>query len=247
MNKKIIIFDLDGTLAKSKQPLTEAMSIQLVKLLEKYAVAITSGAKWEQFQTQFLQNLAAPAAALEKLFLFPTCGAAFWKWSSEQGWHEIYAENFTEAEAQKITAALEQALVEYGHQPEQMWGEMIENRGSQITFSALGQEAPLEAKSTWDPDHQKRQEIIKILQPRLPDYDIKFGGSSSIDITRRGVDKAYAIAKIQEHLGFQIAEMLFVGDDLRPGGNDYAVLRTGVDARPTSDPEETVKIIEELL
>ncbi len=94
---------------------------------------------------------------------------------------------------------------------------MIEDRGSQITFSALGQEAPLDEKKKWDPDFKKREKIKEILKPLIPDFSIQLGGSTSIDVTRPGIDKAYGVKKLQETLGIAIEDMIFVGDAVFPG------------------------------
>jgi phosphomannomutase len=142
---------------------------------------------------------------------------------------------------------MEKAITDSGFKPEQTWGELIEDRGSQITFSALGQEAPVDVKKVWDPDFEKRKKIKAILDPFLPDFTVRLGGATSIDITKPGIDKAYGIEKIVDILGVPKDEMLFVGDALFPGGNDYPVKESGVDSIMTRDPEETKRIIETFL
>jgi len=126
-------------------------------------------------------------------------------------------------------------------------GELIEDRGTQITFSALGQEAPLEVKQGWDVTGEKREVIIKLLRPRLPNYDIKIGGKTSIDVTRKGIDKAFGVKKIQEILNIPLNKMLFIGDSLFQGGNDYSVKELCVDCVEVRNPEHTKKIISELI
>ena len=101
------------------------------------------------------------------------------------------------------------------------WGDLIEDRGSQITFSALGQEAPLAEKAKWDPDFAKRQKIEAILEPMISASPSILGGATSIHVTRPGIDKAYGIMKLKETLGVPIADMIFVGDAIFPGGNGY--------------------------
>ena len=123
----------------------------------------------------------------------------------------------------------------------------MEDRGSQITFSALGQQAPLEAKRTWDPDFAKRQAIKAVLDQRIPEFSIRLGGTTSIDITKSGIDKAYGIRKLRELLGIQISEMLFVGDAIFPGGNDYPAKEAGVECIQVRDPDESKRVIEAVL
>src|SRR5690606_27985880 len=95
-----------------------------------------------------------------------------------------------------------------------IWGDQIEDRGSQITFSALGQDAPFEEKKGWDDDFAKRKKIVEHLKKPLKEFSIVMGGTTSIDITKPGIDKAYGIQKLKEVLGFDILEILFIGDAL---------------------------------
>ena len=127
---------------------------------------------------------------------------------------------------------------------EKTWGEVIEDRGSQITFSALGQNAPLEKKKTWDPDFVKRKKIKAILDRLIPEFSIRMGGTTSLDVTKPGIDKAYGINKLKDILGIELSEMIFIGDALFPGGNDYPVKQAGVVSISVRDPQEAKRIIE---
>ncbi|MFA6272919.1 MAG: HAD-IIB family hydrolase [Candidatus Paceibacterota bacterium] len=246
-NKRIIIFDLDRTLTESKQPLDAEMSKLLEKLLGKKMVAITSGGPYKQFEKQFLGSFRAPTELLGKLFLFPTCASSFYRFDNGN-WKNIYFEKLSDEERVKIISALKVALAQSNYEPPvKPFGEIIEDRESQITFSALGQQAPMELKEKWDPTLEKRQKVITLLMPTLPDYEIQIGGSTSIDVTRKGIDKGYGILQIEKHLGIPVAEMVFIGDRLSPGGNDYPVVRTGVQTIAVSGPEETKKVIEQII
>jgi hypothetical protein len=242
--KRLVIFDLDGTLAESKSALDDEMATLLGKLLEQVQVAIISGGAWPQFQKQLLSHLPEDDR-LKRLSLLPTSGTRFLRY--EQGWRQLYAEDFLPAEKDKIIKALTDCFDRSGFKPEQHWGEIIEDRGSQITLSALGQEAPLDVKKSWDVDFSKRKKIKAMLEPLLPEVSIGMGGSSSIDITRPGVDKAYGIGKLVEVLGIRIEQMMFVGDALFPGGNDYPARRTGVICIQVKGPEESKRVIETVI
>jgi HAD superfamily hydrolase (TIGR01484 family) len=242
--KKLIVFDLDGTLAPSKQPLGKDVAEWIGKLLAKCRVAVISGGAWPQFEKQLLANLPADVP-LDRLSLLPTSGTRFMTYDGK--WNQLYAEDFTTDEKQRIIAALNEVFDNSGFKPDQHWGEIIEDRGSQITLSALGQEAPLEAKEKWDPDFAKRKVMQAKLALLLPEFSIGRGGSSSLDVTRPGIDKAYGIAKLNEVLGIAIPEMLFVGDALFEGGNDYPARRSGVDCIQVAGPPETIKVIETVI
>jgi phosphomannomutase len=239
--KKLIIFDLDGTLAESKSPLDAEMAVLLVRLLDLVKVAVISGGAWAQFEKQLLSNLPNDDR-LKRLSLLPTCGTRYYRWDG--AWILLYAEDFTNGESKTIIDALNNALEASGLRPEKHWGEQIEDRGSQITFSALGQDAPLDEKKAWDPDFAKRKKIADILTPLIPEFSTHLGGSTSIDVTKPGIDKAYGIRKLQETLGLAIKDMIFVGDALFPGGNDYPAKQAGVLSIAVRDPHETKRVTE---
>ncbi len=242
--KKLIVFDLDGTMALSKSSLDNEMSVLLYDLLRIVKVAVISGGDWPQFKKQLLSNLPKDKV-LENLYLLPTCGTKFFQYTEE--WKKLYSEDFTVEETEKIIISLKRALDVTGFKPEKIWGEVIEDRGSQITFSALGQQAPLEAKEKWDPDFTKRKKIKGILDTYIPGFSVRMGGTTSIDITKLGIDKAYGIRKLKDILGIPIKDMIFIGDALFPGGNDYPVKETGVVSIPVMGPNETKLIIQTII
>ena len=242
--KRLIAFDLDGTLAESKSPLDAEMCVLLAQLLTVVRVAVISGASWAQFEKQVLTHVP-PDAKLQNFFILPTCGAQFYSYA--QGWNALYREDFSPEEKSRIINALRNALAAAGLEPAQKWGDLIEDRGSQITLSALGQEAPLEVKKLWDPDFSKRRTIKLMLDGAIPEFSVQLGGATSIDITRPGVDKGYGVRKLQQTLVVRLGDMLFVGDAIFPGGNDWPAKQTGVACIRVRDPEETKRIIETVI
>lgn len=242
--KKLVVYDLDGTLAESKSPLDSAMASLLHRLLAIVKVAVISGGDWPQFEKQLLSNLAQDEL-LADLSLLPTCGTKFFRYSGD--WMKIYSEDFTAQEKQKIVRSLEEALAVAGFQVERLWGNAIEDRGSQITFSALGQQAPLEEKNKWDSDFVKRKKLKAILDLLLPEFSVRIGGTTSIDVTQPGIDKAYGIGKLRDLLGIPLNEMIFIGDALFVGGNDYPVEEAGVDSISVRGPQETKPVTEAII
>jgi hypothetical protein len=239
--KKLIVFDLDGTLAGSKSPLDSEMSGLLHDLLLIVKVAVISGGDWPQFEKQLLSNLPHDER-LANLSLLPTCGTKFYRYDSA-AWKKIYSEDLTTEERDKILSSLTKAIISADFKTDKLWGEQIEDRGSQITFSALGQKAPLEEKNKWDPDFSKRKKIKAILDTLIPEVSVRIGGSTSIDITKPGIDKAYGIRKLRDLLGISLKEMVYIGDALYVGGNDYPVKEAGVDCISVKDPNETKRVI----
>ncbi|MGA8221063.1 MAG: HAD-IIB family hydrolase [Candidatus Acidiferrales bacterium] len=241
---KLIVFDLDGTLAESKSPLDSEMAVQLHRLLAIVKVAVISGGDWPQFEKQLLFNLPHDQRLLN-LSLLPTCGTKFFKYTGD--WKKLYSEDFTADEKHKITTSLTKAVGEAGFKPEKVWGEVIEDRGSQITFSALGQQAPLEEKNKWDPDFAKRKKIKAILDFLIPGFSVRLGGTTSVDVTRLGIDKGYGIRKLRDLLAISIKEMIFIGDALFVGGNDYPAKEAGVASIPVRGPFETKPVTEAII
>ena len=242
--KKLIVFDLDGTLAESKESLDAEMAALLSALLGIVKVAVISGGDWPQFEKQVLSNLPHDER-LKNLSLLPTCGTKFYQYAED--WKKIYSEDFTADEKGKIVSSLKQALGAEDFKIEKIWGEEIEDRGSQITFSALGQQAPLEEKEKWDPDFTKRKKMKSFLDKLIPEFSVRLGGETSIDVTKPGIDKAYGIRKLRDTLGIAIQEMIFIGDALFPGGNDYPAEEAGVVSIPVRGPNETKRVIEAII
>jgi HAD superfamily hydrolase (TIGR01484 family) len=239
--KKIVAFDLDGTLALSKQPLTDEMAELLAQLLTVAQVAVISGGDWPQFEKQVATRLP-PHADLSRLWMMPTSGAKLYL-HREGAWEAVYAELFTDEQKREILAAFDASLAATGFTPEETWGERIEDRGSQITFSALGQQAPIEAKEHWDPDFAKRKVIQADLIKRLPGVSINLGGATSVDVTQPGVDKAWGLKRLSERSGVAEADILFIGDAIFPGGNDYPAKTMGLDTVCVRDAADTANVI----
>ncbi len=242
--KRLVVFDLDGTLAESKSAIDAEMATLLNGLLAVVRVAVISGGGWAQFQEQLLAHLGY-GPGLMRLSLLPVCGTKFYEYST--GWTLRYAEDLTAEEKAKINSALDHVIASMDLVPTKVWGDVIEDRGSQITFSALGQQAPLDAKTLFDPGFVKRTAMKARLDALIPEFSVRMGGTTSIDITKPGVDKAYGIRKLSEILAIETGEMIFVGDALFPGGNDYPAKEAGVESIATREPNETKRLIEAIV
>jgi HAD superfamily hydrolase (TIGR01484 family) len=245
-DKSLIVFDLDGTLTKSKANLAPDMAGALARLLAVKKVAVIGGGKYTQFRKQFVSHLHAAPALLQNLYLFPTVGTSFYKY--HRGWKPVYEKSFPLREKQKIRQAFGIALRALHYKrPLRTWGPIIDDRHTQITFSALGQKAPLAAKEKWRQTNDIRTMLIQKLRRLLPECAVHQGGLTSVDVTMQGIDKAYGLRQMQKHLHVPISKMLFIGDDLKGHGNDAPAKRTGVKCIAVRGPEETKKVIEKIL
>jgi phosphomannomutase len=244
---RLVAFDLDDTLAASKSPIDPRMARLLLTLLDEVEVCVISGGQISQFQMQLIDNLdGATDSELERLHLMPTCGTQYYR-HVDGAWTQIYAELLDDDEKNRALAAVESSARELGYWESETWGPILEDRGSQVTFSALGQAAPVSAKTAWDPTGEKKNRLRAAVQAQLPDLEVRSGGSTSVDITRQGIDKAYGMVKLAELTGVPLDDMVFVGDRLDPDGNDYPVKALGVATVAVAGWEDTARYLERLI
>lgn len=253
--KKIIAFDLDGTLAPSKSPLPESMSEVMSRLLDHYQVCVISGGKIEQFHKQLLDGLKASPAELVKMHLMPTCGTRYYDYDTTiNDWRKVYSEDFEPEETKRIIDALNKGFDDLGYREAKVYGETIEDRGSQVTFSVLGQDIVdvlgaegVRQKEEWDADNAKKNELRDYIAPLIPEFEVRVGGVTSIDVTKKGIDKAYGMRKLTELLNVKPEDILFIGDRLQPGGNDYPVKAAGIDTIEVPDWRGTENVLRGIL
>lgn len=244
---KLVAFDLDDTLAPSKSAIDPRIGDLLLALSDRVEVAIISGGQLQQFRTQVVERLPEThAGRLERFHLMPTCGTQYYRIAPD-GIRTVYALALSEDEKQRALAAVEEEARRLGLWESEPWGDILEDRGSQITFSALGQSAPLDAKVAWDPTGEKKNTLRDAVAARIPDLEVRSGGSTSVDITYRGIDKAYGMNKLASETGIALDDMLFVGDRLDEHGNDYPVLAMGVRCHAVEGWEDTAEFLESLL
>lgn len=255
--KKLIVFDIDGTLTLTKAVMDPEMARLIAELLSVNKVAIIGGGKYALFRQQLapLQRLKTTRHFLGKLFLFPATATSFYRYRS--GWKKIYAFQLSRATRDKIKKAFREVLHQIGYKhPAKVYGKVIEDRGTQVTFSALGQDVVamlgtkhgVALKTKWAREKRAlKMKIGKLMAGLLPELEVHVAGFTSIDVTKKGIDKAYGLQQIKKYLHVEIKDMLFIGDAIFPGGNDYVVVRTGVDYIPVRGPEQTKAIIRILL
>ena len=242
---RLVAFDLDDTLAPSKSRVHPEMAGLLTELLHQVPVCIISGGRFEQFSAQVLDALVA-GPDLSSLHLMPTCGTQYYEWTGSD-WSRQYSEDLTDVQKETVITALTEGAVELGLWEEQTWGPIIEDRGSQITFSALGQEAPVDAKKNWDPSGAKKELLRQYVAERVPELEVRSGGSTSVDVTRKGVDKSYGMEKIKQTLNLTNDDILFVGDRLDAGGNDYPVKAMGIGCVAVEEWQHTAIFVRGLI
>ncbi|WP_417561840.1 HAD-IIB family hydrolase [Microbacterium sp.] len=244
---RLVAFDLDDTLAPSKAAIDPRIGDLLIALADRVEVAIISGGQLAQFTTQVVDRLPDAASDVRsRIHLLPTCGTQYYR-LTDHGVHTVYAHALADDEKARALAAVEREARRLGYWEAQTWGPALEDRGSQITFSALGQQAPLDAKAAWDPTGEKKNTLRAAVAAALPDLEVRSGGSTSVDITHRGIDKAYGMRQLAEQTGIPLDDMLFVGDRLDPDGNDYPVLAMGVRCQAVTGWEDTAAFLDGII
>lgn len=242
---QLVMFDLDDTLAPSKSPMDDSMVEVFGRLLDRSIACIISGGNFDQFQVQVLDRLG-DGVNRANLHLMPTNGTQYVRWDGSE-WKTVYAEYLTDDEKQRTLTTLETGAKELGLWETETWGPVLEDRGSQITFSALGQAAPVDAKKAWDPDGRKKESLRAYAAERLPDLEVRSGGSTSVDVTRKGIDKSYGARRLMEILDLTVDDILFYGDRLDEGGNDRPVMELGITSISVTDWHDTLAKLTALL
>ena len=252
--KTVLSFDVDQTLNVAKTPITAEVAKLLIACLRAdFRICPISGQKFDQFLVQIvnpmLKNGATPAD-LAGLHLFVAQGTQYYRYEpadkqakySESHWHQVYSFPLTDAQVSEISSALETAARELGFWEEDKLAEgdqIIENRLSQVTFSALGQSAGTEPKYKWDPDCKKREKIVARAKELAPDFDYEIGGTTSINAIVPGMNKVFGMTHLMEELHVEKSDILYFGDMTQPGGNDYPVVAMGIDTITVRSHEDT--------
>ena len=246
MMKKLVAFDVDGTLSPSRSSIDSEMAGLLKELLQIKQVAIITGGAFADIKKQILDEIGENEERNKNLTLLPTNGGGLWVFDKK--WIELSSHILSTEEKKEIKEALREVVGCDGcKNKNDGLGEKVQDRNSEITYSALGEHAAIEEKKAWDPDFKKRICLQDELMKRLPDFEVKIGGTTSIDITSKGMDKAYGIKKLIDFFKLDKQDILFVGDAVYENGNDYPVFLLGVDTIKVSGPEDTKKTIKDIL
>jgi phosphomannomutase len=234
---KVLAFDLDGTLAESKQIIPDKIAAKLNKLLDSYTVAIVTGGTFEQVQKQVVSKLDNPVG----LEVFSCSGATYHIYGMD-GLVKIYEHMIKDDDRWEIQSQIEAAARKLGYWIDITHGNAFEFRGSQFTWSACGQLAAVEVKSGYDPTGAKRKAIIE--QLNLPGFDIRIGGMTSIDVSIKGYDKGYAMEVLTKS-GYKLDDIIYFGDQFGPDGNDLPVRKAGVLCYTVKNWGETLKWLQD--
>ena len=252
--KRVLAFDIDQTLNVAKTPIPTEIAELLVRCLNHFEICPISGQKFEQFLVQIVDPLKAAGVTehqLTHLHLFVAQGTQYYRFDADQhDWQQVYNYPLKPEDVERITKTLEQAARELGYwEADQLAAgdEIIENRLSQVTFSALGQKAGTKAKYAWDPDHRKREAIVARCRELLPDFLYEIGGTTSINVATPGMNKQFGMTHLLEELQVAKSDVLYFGDMTQEGGNDYPVVEMGFDTITVRSHEDTAYALRGIL
>lgn len=210
---RLIAFDLDGTLTQHKTPLAQPNLGVLDSLGEKYKLLMVGAGMCSRI---FRQMNGYP------IDIIGNYGMQFCTYNAEtkalDKVFDMHAPCDRESVERRITALRERfGYTEYT-------GDNVEYHDSgYVTFPLLGTKADIAAKLAFDPDRSKRKPLYPAVRDAFPDYTVFIGGSSSFDFAPFPYNKYYALDKYCAEYGYSHDEVVYVGDDYGPGGNDEAV------------------------
>ena len=232
-----VLSDVDDTVAPSTQPVSDAMAAAMVALADSGTkLVFVSGGSVAQMTKQVSAKL--PRAH----HLLGTSGSHAVAVDAAGKQMELFKVGFSETERQEILAALD-ALVKHFHiLPDTNREDQVQDRGCQFTLSALGRGAADARKRAFDADGSLRREWVRFLVARLGDdrFTMRVGGTTSVDITAKGVDKATGVHRLLDTLGWKAENGLYFGDRFEETGNDHPVLQV-MDCVNVHGPDQTLQ------
>lgn len=210
---KLIAFDLDGTLTQHKTPLEPANLKALQELATKYKLVMAGAGACMRI---FNQLGGFPIDVIGNY------GLQFGKYNPETKTLDILENNILPCDRESIEKRVNFCREKYGFK--EYAGDNVQYHESGcVTFPIIGTEAKIEDKLAFDPDRIKRRAIYAEICEIFSEYNVFVGGSSSFDMAPRPFHKYYALQKYCEKNGIALDEVVFVGDDYGPGGNDESV------------------------
>tara|TARA_R100001163_G_C5004974_1_gene152824 strand:- start:73 stop:819 length:747 start_codon:yes stop_codon:yes gene_type:complete len=245
---KIFIFDVDGTLTPSRQRMTEEFARFFDKWSSKNTYYLVTGSDLEKIQEQ------VPLAYLERADgLFTCCGNQLWtegptqQWPTD--WKLKYENKFKPSD--DLIKYLEDTLDNNDYPVKS--GQHIEDRGSMVNFSIVGRKCTLQERKNYfeyDKLTGEREGIAKYIRDTWEDLDAVIGGQISIDIYPKGSDKSQILKHIEKT--YPKGEIIFIGDGIENGGNDYPLAHLMDDITDcswfqTDGWKQTQKILENLI
>jgi len=216
---KLIAFDLDGTLTQHKSPLSPENRAVLERLAKKYKLLMAGAGQCRRI---FDQMGHFP------IDIIGNYGMQYAEYNPEtKDINVIRNESVTASDRDSIEARVNALRRDYGYT--EYKGNSVEYHPSGcLTYAILGTKADIEDKLAFDPDRSKRRKFYDRVVADFPEYTVFVGGSSSFDMAPKPYDKYYALDRYCKENGLTHDQVVYVGDDYGPGGNDEAVYKSDI-------------------
>lgn len=221
-----LFFDLDNTVTRSRSKIAPQMHELLRSLPQD--IIIISGASVDQIR---FQMDGMPCYLMGQNGNHAVFGA-------EELWCDLLSSDEI-AEIQAHIASLPRTW----DVPNE--DDLIENRGSQVSYSIYGHHAPVADKERFDPDQEKRRMLLSANPLVSETIEVKIAGTTCLDYFRKGRNKGYNVARLISHRRWNKDECLYFGDALYPGGNDETVIGV-IETAQVTDPQHTYETLQRL-
>lgn len=231
-NYRHVFFDLDGTLTRSRTTITEEMKQTLQKLMASGRdVIIVSGAQKSRLDKQ--------SDHFPCVYLAQNGNHAY----DLRDGSDIWRDELSPAEKNEIMAHIRSIPRTWPVKDE---NDLIEDRGSQISYSLIGHHEDIGKKEAFDPGGTRRVALLAQHPLTSDAVEVKIGGTTTFDYFKKGKNKGYNVARYIEMHQWKKEECVYVGDALFPGGNDEAVVGV-IAVKQVSGPDDTARFIENIL
>ena len=235
LNKRLICFDLDGTLTQHRSMMEKESRAVLDALQGKYKVIMVGAGAAERIHRQMGEypiDIIANYGMQESKML--------------NGKFTIVREIVSEPNKEYFVKTIEYLREKYGYTDYK--GESVEFHATgMVTFPLLGTKADIADKIAFDPTREKRKVLYAEVLELFPDYTVYIGGSSSFDFTEKQYNKYDAIMRYASENGYSKEEILYVGDDFGDGGGDSHIRLGGMDYIEITDYRKLKEKLQELL
>lgn len=229
MTYKHLFFDLDKTIAPARQPILPEMFTLLSSL--PLDIVVVSG--------QLGEKIAWQSNDLYSYKLGQNGNEA----SDPEG-NVLWNTPLSDEHRQEILSHIQKLIMLLPEKPNEEW-DPIEDRGAQITFSPIGNTAPVDIKMAYDPDRKKRDALLEQVPFVSDELIVKIGGSTSLDYIHKDRHKGTNVQKLIDLKNWNKDECVYFGDGLFPGGNDEAVIGV-IETIPVIDHLDTFKKLKEM-
>jgi len=249
MKKKLLLFDVDGTICDSGKKISSSMANSMTNLVKSgYEIGIVGGGTFNKILYQ-LDNKVVPK------YIFSECGSVFHTLNFKTSQYEQINVNSlrSEPEYTQINKLVKTCLKYISNVDYLVSGNFIDLRNGLIYVSLVGMSATDDERENFiqsDFINGYRKELIDILKSQavelgIDDYiDICLGGGVGIAIYPAKWNKVQVLDWI--NCG-EYESVYYFGDKYLPNGNDYQLIsHSNITGCHVDSLEQTTNILNEL-